>query len=253
MARFSANLGFLWTNLTLSDAIRAAAQAGFDAVECHQPYDTPSFEIKAVLEQTGLPMLGLNTVGGEDGFGVAAVPGMEELARSEIEQAVDYAAVTGTSYVHVLAGRSAGDGAARQTYVDNLSFAAKLADSAGIGLVIEPLNHRDAPDYFLNGVEQAIAIIQDVGAPNLRLMFDCYHVQIMQGDLVRRLEACLPYIGHIQFASVPDRHEPDEGEVSYERLIPFIDRLGYQGFIGAEYQPRRGTEEGLGWLRWFGS
>jgi len=252
MARFSANLGFLWTELSLPDAIRAAARAGFDAVECHRPYSNPSFELKAVLEETGLPMVGINTQGGEDGFGVAAVPGQEKLAKTEIEQAVDYAEATGTSHVHVLAGRSVNDAAARQTYVDNLTFAAKLAESVGVNLVIEPLNHRDAPDYFLTSVEQAIEIIDEVGAPNLRLMFDCYHVQIMQGDLVRRLESCLPTIGHIQFASVPDRHEPDEGEVSYERLIAFIDRIGYDGFIGAEYQPRRGTEEGLGWLRWFG-
>ena len=252
MAKFSANLGFLWTELELPEAIRAAARCGFDAVECHQPYAIPSFELKKVLEETGLPMVGLNTEGGEDGNGLAGVPGMEKLAEAAIEQAVDYATVTGTSHVHVLAGCSAETQGARQTYVANLKYATALAANAGVNLVIEPLNHRDAPGYFLNSVEQAIDVIDEVGASNLRLMFDCYHVQILQGDLTKRLEACMPHIGHIQFASVPDRHEPDEGEVSYERLVAFIDRLGYEGFIGAEYQPRRGTEEGLGWLKWFG-
>ena len=250
MARWSANLGFLWTELTLVEGVRAAARAGFDAVECHWPYDTPIAELRAVLEETGLPMLGLNTVRGDvaaGDMGLAALPGREAEARAAIDQAVDYAAASGTANVHVMAGKNG----ERQTFLANLAYAADRAAPSGTTILIEPLNLRDTPGYTLSITEDAAALIAAVGRPNVKIMFDCYHTQIMQGDLTRRIEAHLPLIGHIQIAGVPLRNEPDQGEVSYERLIRAIDGMGYEGWIGAEYRPAVDTDTGLGWLRAF--
>ncbi|MCB1740363.1 MAG: TIM barrel protein [Gammaproteobacteria bacterium] len=251
MLRFSANLGFLWTELALTEAVRAAARAGFDAVECHWPYEIPEQALTLVLAETGLPMVGLNTVRGDTQAGdngLAAMPGREQEARAAIDQAVDYAAATGTRNVHVMAGKPDDPLAARKIYVQNLRYAAERAAAVGVGILIEPLNHRDAPGYFLREVEQAAGIIGEVGADNLRIMFDCYHVQIMQGDLIKRIESHLPLIGHIQFAAVPSRQEPDEGELCFERLLAVVDAMGYDGYIGAEYKPRASTDAGLGWL-----
>lgn len=254
MARFSANLGFLWTKLRLADAIAAAAASGFDAVECHWPYTVPAEETAAALSAAGRPMVGLNTLRGDveaGDNGLAALVGREPEARAAIDQALDYAARTGTRNVHVMAGVAEG-AAAKRVFLDNLAYAAERARAHATGILIEPLNHRDAPGYFLKTSDEAAALIGELGAPNVRMMFDCYHVQIMQGDLMRRLERHLPLIGHIQIAAVPSRHEPDEGEIAYERLIAEIDRLGYTGFIGAEYRPRGPTQDGLGWLEAFG-
>jgi len=250
--QFSANLGFLFTEMPLPDAIRAAKAAGFDAVECHFPYAVPAAEVKAALDETGLPMLGLNTVPGDvaaGDFGLAALPGREPEARAAIEQAVAYAAEIGAANVHVMAGKTDGGPAAEETFRQNLAFACTRAAAQGIGILIEPINHRDVPGYHLSRVEHAAAIIADLAQPNLRLMFDCYHTQIMQGDLTRRIEAHLPVIGHIQIAAVPDRGEPDAGEVNYPELLKSIAAMGYDRPIGAEYKPRGGdTAKGLGWL-----
>ena len=252
MTKFSANLGFLWTELELPEAIMAAHKAGFEAVECHFPYDVPEEDVVQALEATGLPMVGLNTVRGDvdaGEFGLAAVPGAKDRARAAIDQAVAYAAATGTQNVHVMAGRSAAQVGAREVFVENLRYGADLAASHGIGLLIEPINQRDAPEYFLSNVEQAAQIIEEVGKPNLMMMFDCYHVQIMQGDLAKRLEAHLPMIGHVQIAGAPGRNEPDTGEIAYPWLLARLDELGYAGFVGAEYVPLETTDAGLSWMR----
>lgn len=244
--RFSANLGFLWTELSPPDAIRRAKAAGFDAVEAHFPYETPAEDVAAALAETGLPLLGINTVrGGPGENGLAALKGREAEARAAIDQALDYAHVTGAGAVHVMAGRF-GD---EETYITNLRYAAEEARDLGKIVLIEPLNARDAPDYFLTEVEQAAEIIIRTGAANVRIMFDCYHVQIMQGDLLRRFEALLPLIGHVQIAAAPGRGEPDTGEVAYERVLPAMAEIGWTGFIGAEYRPQRTTDEGLEWMK----
>jgi len=246
--RFSANLGFLWADRPLPDAIRAAAGAGFDAVECHWPYDTPAPEVAKALAETGLPMLGLNTRRGAPGEnGLAALPGREHDARAAIDEALAYATQIGASCVHVMAGFATGP-EARSTFLGNLLYACKAAAPHGITILIEPLNHYDAPGYFLTTTTQAAQLIDSLGAPNLRLMFDCYHVQIMEGDLTRRLERMLPKIGHIQFASVPDRGPPDTGEVHYAHVFAAIQRLGWTTPLGAEYRPATDTEDSLGWL-----
>lgn len=250
MVKFSANLGFLWRELPLPEAIRAAARAGFDAVECHWPYDVPADDVRAALVETGLPMLSLNTVRGkvEQGeTGLAALPGREAEARSAIDQAIEYARAVGALSVHVMAGDSAGD-TARQTFLANLRYAADCAAPYGLTILIEPLNRRDWPGYFLRTTDQAADIISSVGAGNLQLMFDCYHVQVMEGDLTRRLTALLPLIGHVQIAAVPDRGPPDHGEVDYRHILGVLESLGYEGPVGAEYRPSGPTELELGWM-----
>lgn len=251
MPRLSANLGFLWTELPLPEAIRAAARAGFEAVECHWPYAVDPAEVSAAMAETGLPMVGLNTPRGDTARGdngLAALPGREGEARAAIDQAIDYAQAIGAQKVHVMAGKAEGP-AARATFLANLAHAAERAAAAGVGILIEPLNPRDAPGYFLNSSALAAEILTELGRPAVAMMFDCYHIQIVEGDLTRRLERLLPLIGHVQIAGVPERGEPDRGEVAYERLLPALDAMGYDGFVGAEYRPAGATEAGLGWMR----
>lgn len=249
--KFSANLGFLWTDRSLPDAIRAAKAAGFDAVECHWPYDVPADEIVSVLRETAFSMLGLNTRRGDVAAGdngLSAVPDRETEARAAIDEAVAYAEAIDTPNIHVMAGFA--DGAdAHRTFVANLRHACDVSADRGITILIEPLNHYDAPGYFLKTTEQAKAIIDEVGSANLKLMFDCYHVQLMEGDLSHRLDRLLPIIGHIQFASVPDRGPPDRGEIAYAHIFETIDRLGYRSPLGAEYKPGGDTDVTLDWLR----
>ncbi|OIP87960.1 MAG: isomerase [Rhodobacterales bacterium CG2_30_65_12] len=249
---YSANLGFLFTELALPDRIRAAKAAGFEAVECHFPYDTPAADVAAALAETGLKMLSLNTVPGNvaaGDFGLAALAGREAEARAAVEQAVAYAAAIGAANVHVMAGKTDGGAEAEATFRANLAFACDLAAEHGMSVLIEPINHRDVPGYHLARVEHAADIIAAMGRANLRLMFDCYHSQIMQGDLITRVRDHLALIGHIQIAAVPSRAEPDEGEVNYAWLVGAIRGLGYGAPIGAEYKPRSGrTSDGLAWL-----
>lgn len=248
--RFSANLGFLWTELSLPDAIRTAKAAGFDAVECHWPYETDAAVVQTALRQCGLSMLGLNTrrgnvAAGENGL--AALPDRVTEARCAIDEAINYAKAVDCTSVHVMAGFAEG-AIARDCFIENLKYACKTAADCGITILIEPLNTYDAPDYFLTTTTQAVDIMDAVGKENLRLMFDCYHVQLMGGDLTHRLKALLPVIGHIQFASVPDRGPPDQGEINYDHIFNVIETLGYGRPLGAEYKPKGSTNSTLGWL-----
>jgi 2-dehydrotetronate isomerase len=252
--RYSANLGFLFTELPLPQAIHAAREAGFDAVECHFPYDVPAADVAKALHETGLTMLGLNTWPGDRAagdFGLAALPGREGEARAAIAQAIDYAAATGTKAVHVMAGRTDGSTKADAVFQANLSHACDLAEPLGITILIEPINNRDVPGYHLSRTDHALRIIRALDRANLKLMFDCYHMQIMQGDLATHLQELMPVIGHVQIAAVPDRGEPDQGEVDYRWLMSHLAKLAYNGHVGAEYRPRAGTAAGLGWLSQF--
>ena len=242
---FSANLGFLWQELPLPDAIRAAKAAGFAAVECHWPYDVPAQDVAAALRETGLPMLGLNTRrGGPGENGLSALPGRGAEARAAVDEALAYADAVDARAVHVMAGFATGE-AAEDAFVETLAYACAATERM---ILIEPLNAYDAPGYFLTTTAQAEHIIARVGAPNLRLMFDCYHVQLMEGDVTRKLERLLPLIGHIQFASVPDRGVPDHGELNYRHVFNVIDGMGWDLPLGAEYKPAGATEPTLGWL-----
>ncbi len=249
--KFSANLGFLWADRPLPDAIRAAKAAGFDAVELHWPYDVPASEVADVLAETGLPCLGLNTRRGDVAAGengLSALPGREVEARAAIDEALSYGQAIGARNVHVMAGVAEGS-MAHDAFLGNLTYACEAAAPLGIGLLIEPLNRYDAPGYFLQTTTQAIEIIDAVGHAGLRLMFDCYHVQLTEGDLTHRLTDLLPYIGHIQFASVPDRGAPDHGELDYNHVFSVIEGLGYGRPLGAEYKPKGDTDDTLRWLQ----
>lgn len=249
MTQFSANLGFLWTDRPLVEAIRAAHAAGFDAVECHWPYDHDPADVKVALDETGLAMLGLNTRRGDVAAGdngLAALPGREGEARAAIDQAIAYAGAIKTPKVHVMAGFAEGM-QAEACFIDNLRYATAAAPD--ITFLIEPLNHHDAPGYFLTHSDQARRVIESVGAPNLKMMFDCYHIQILEGDLTRRLSANLDITGHIQFAGVPSRGRPDRGEIDYRHIFAHIADIGYGAPLGAEYKPEDGdTDASLGWM-----
>lgn len=252
MIRFSANLGFLWTELSLPDAIHAAADAGFSAVECHWPYATPASEVTAALQETGLRLLGLNTQRGDvaqGDNGVAAIVGRGAEAQRYIKESIDYAVSINCPNVHVMAGVTDGGRDAQTTFCDNLRYACNLAMPHNITILIEPLNHYDAPGYHLSTLDGAMKTLETINDEQLKIMFDCYHMQIMHGDLTRRLEQYLPHIGHIQIAAVPDRSEPDNGELHYPNLLSALDALGWSGYVGAEYKPRGSTEDGLGWMK----
>ncbi|MEZ5872915.1 MAG: TIM barrel protein [Nitratireductor sp.] len=250
MTRFSANLGFLWKELPLPDAIAAAKSTGFDAVECHWPYEFAAGEVRAALDEAGLPMLGLNTRRGNaqaGEFGLAALAGREAEARAAIDEAIAFAAETGTRNVHVMAGNAAG-AEADACFRANLRHACNRAAAHGIGILIEPMNRHDAPGYFLGSAAQAEALIHDLALPNLKLMFDCYHIGRSGADVTSLLMSLLPLIGHIQFASVPDRGTPDHGNLDYREVFSALAAAGHDAPLGAEYRPVAPTAQTLGWM-----
>jgi len=256
MPRFAANLAYLFTERPLIQRFAAAAAAGFKAVELQFPYDHAPSAIRAEIERHGLTQLGVNTtVGSRDGdSGLAAVPGRERDWDVVFKQALDYAVAIGGSAIHCMAGKVPTEQrpAAEKTFIANLMRSADAAGDRNITLLIEPLNPRDRPNYFLSRVEQAADVIAKVGRPNVKIQFDFYHVQIIGGDLITRFEKHQPLIGHVQIAAVPSRAEPDEGEINYPGIFAALDRLGWSGFVGCEYKPRARTEDGLGWARPYG-
>jgi 2-dehydrotetronate isomerase len=257
MARFAANLAYLFTERPLIERFAAAAAAGFRAVELQLPYDVAPSVVQAELERHGLTMLGINTAPGLNAageFGLAAVPGREREFDTSFKQALDYVTAIGGCQIHCLAGKVSPEQrpAAERVFIRNLMRAADAAREKNITLLIEPINPRDRPDYFLTRAEQAADIIAKVERANVRMQFDFYHAQIVGGDLIRRFEKHLPFVAHVQIAAVPSRHEPDEGEVNYPEIFTTLDRLGYGNWVGCEYRPRARTEDGLGWARAYG-
>jgi len=256
MPRFAANLGYLFTERPMLERIGAAAAAGFKAIELQFPYELSPVAVKAEIDKHALTMLGVNTPPGEGKgeFGLAAVPGREREWDVVFGKALDYAAAIGANAIHCLAGKVASERrpAAERVYAANLARAADLAAAKSLNLLIEPINARDRPNYFLNHLDHAADVVAKAGRPNLRIQFDFYHMQIVGGDLTHRLEQYLPLIGHLQCGSVPGRHEPDEGEINYPAVFETVDQLGYRGWIGAEYRPRGRTEDGLGWAKPYG-
>ncbi len=255
MPRFTANIAFLFPELPFLERIDAAAHSGFRRVECHFPYDIPVETIRGRCTAAGVAMTGLNTApGGPGEFGLAGLPGRQADFHAAFTQALDYAKGLGCSVIHVMAGVVAGlDRAqAERTYVANLRWAAGEARGSGITLVLEPLNHRDRPDYLVTGSDQIARLIGEIGEPGVKILFDVYHVQIMEGDLIRRIERHRDLIGHVQLAAVPSRAEPDEGEVALGAILETLDAVGYAGLVGLEYRPRGRTEAGLEWLAPYG-
>ncbi len=253
MLRFSANLGFLWPDLLRGDRIDAAADAGFRAIELHWPYDVPAEAVRQACERRGLTVLGLNTPLGNvarGDFGLAAVPSREADFRAGFDLALAYALASGASAIHAMAG-VVPPGArekAKTVFRTNVGEAADKAARHGLTVLLEAINPRDKPGYFYSTVGEVAALMSDIGRPNVRMMFDAYHVGVSEGEILTKLERYLPHIGHVQIAAVPSRAEPDEGEIAYRAVLDAVDRLGYTGWVGCEYKPRGNTKEGLRWI-----
>lgn len=257
MPRFAANLTMLFNEVAFLDRFAAAAQAGFAAVEYLFPYDWEAEALAERLAAHGLEQVLFNLPAGDwaaGDRGIACDPARKGEFEEGVGRAIAYAKALGCPRLNCLAGIPPGNVSAeraRETLVANLGFAAKALAAEGLTLVTEPINTRDVPGFFLCHTAQAVAIISDVGAANLRLQHDVYHMQRMEGDLANTIERHLGLIEHMQIADNPGRHEPGTGEIAYDFLFAHLDRIGYQGWVGCEYKPAGGTVEGLGWFaRW---
>jgi len=254
MPRFAANLSMMFTEVPFLDRFARARAAGFEAVEFLFPYEHPAAEIAQRLKDHGLRQVLFNAPPGDWAAGergIAALPGRGEAFREGIRRALDYATALPCPRLHVMAGLTPA-GVPRDTllatYAVNLAWAAEECAKAGVKPVIEPINHRDIPGFFLNTTDEAAAIIQAVGPERLGMQFDLYHCQVTEGDVVKRVEKHLPLIAHMQVADTPGRHEPGTGEVNWPFVFAQIDALGFRGWIGCEYRPAGITEDGLGWF-----
>jgi hydroxypyruvate isomerase len=257
MPRFSANLGFLFNEVPFLERFGEAAHAGFRAVEFPFAYDVPVKEIAAQVERHRLEVVLINAPPGnwEAGErGLASLDGREHDFAAGMVTALRYAQALRCTRLHVMAGTIGPDAGKvehalrRRIYVRNLRFACQEAQQQGVTILIEPINPRDVPGYFLTTQADAHAIRAEVGQPNLKVQMDLYHAQIVEGDLAEKIRRYLPHIGHFQIAGVPGRHEPDTGEVNFSYLFRVLDELKYAGYIGCEYRPEHGTVEGLAWM-----
>lgn len=252
MPRFAANLSMMFTEHAFADRFQAAADAGFNAVEFLFPYDHPAGRIADWCQAAEVEQVLFNLPPGDwaaGDRGLAALPERRTEFRQSVQTALDYAGVIGTRRLHMMAGLAdPADPRHRAAYRDGLAFAADAAAEKGVTILIEPLNGRDMPGYFLNDFGCAAELLDQLDHPNARLQFDIYHRQILHGDVLRGLEQLLPLVGHVQIASVPGRHEPGTGELDDFRILKALDDLGYRGFVGCEYRPEAGTVAGLGWM-----
>lgn len=251
MPNFAANLSFLYQEHPFLDRFAAAAEDGFRAVEFLFPYEFAAETVAAAARRAGVRIVLFNLPPGDAARGergLAALAGRERDFDAALERALDYAEILDCPRLHAMAGRVE-DGADFATYMANLRRAAAAAGERRRALTIEPINTRDVPGYFLNRQDEAHSICRAVGAASLGVQMDLYHCQIVEGDVARKIERFLSGVTHMQVAGVPDRHEPDTGELAYPYLFDLVDRLGYPGWIGCEYRPRGTTRDGLGWLR----
>ncbi len=266
MPRFAANLSMMYAELSFLDRFEAAAADGFEAVEFLFPYEHEAQKLAHCLAGSGLKQVLFNSPPGDWAAGergLACIPGREDEFRRGIESALQYSKALQCPRLHVLAGcRPAGLSMdkLRTTYVANIRAAAEMAAPAGVTVMIEPINTRDIPGFFLNRQEDAHALVAEIGADNVAVQMDLYHCQIVEGDVAMKIRKWLPTgrVGHFQIAGVPERHEPDVGELNYEYLFGVIDEVsaqcGWEGWVGCEYRPARGTapeatRDGLGWLK----
>mgnify|MGYP003393909417 FL=1 len=254
MPQFAANLSFLYTELPFLDRFAAAAKDGFRAVEFLFPYEFAASDIAKRLRDNGLQQVLFNMPPGDwdnGERGMAAIPGREAEFRGVIA-ALDYAGVLGCQQIHVMAGLVA-PGADRQamhrTFIENLRYATAQAAKQGVIALIEPINTRDIPGFFINRQDEAHAILAAVGAPNLKVQMDLYHCQIVEGDVTTKIQQYIHNVSHFQIAGVPGRHEPNVGEMNYPHLFEVIDALNFKGWIGCEYRPKGGSTAGLGWMK----
>ena len=255
MPKFAANLSMLFTELPFLDRFAAAAKAGFTGVEYLSPYAFTKEELAEHLRANGLTQVLFNLPAGDwdkGERGIACHPDRTGEFQDSVATAIAYARALGCKQVNCLAGIAPGGvdpDKLRRTLVDNLRFAAAQLQGAGILLIAEPINFYDMPGFYLNRSAQALAIFDEVGSDNLKLQYDIYHMQRMEGELAATIERILPRIAHIQIADNPGRHEPGTGEINYPFLFDHLDRIGYAGWVSAEYRPRTTTEAGLGWMK----
>jgi hydroxypyruvate isomerase len=255
MPKFAANLTMMFNEHEFPARFSAASKAGFDAVEFLFPYDYARSDVSGWLKENKLKNVLFNLPPGDWAAGergIAALPGREEEFRIGVAKAIEYALELGTPQLHMMAGLipSGSDLAIhRKTYLSNMKFAAQELAKHKLNLLLEPINTRDMPGYFLNTQAQAHQLRAESGEPNVKVQMDFYHAQIMEGDLAMTFKQYFKDIGHIQIASVPSRNEPDDGEVNYPYLFSLLDEMGYQGWVGCEYRPRGKTEDGLAWLK----
>ncbi|MEZ4733934.1 MAG: TIM barrel protein [Caldilineaceae bacterium] len=252
--KFAANLSMLYPDRPFLDRFAAARRAGFDAVEFLFPYEFGYQAICRQLDEHGLQVVLFNISPGDYSAGdrgTLSHPHRRGEFRRTWDEALTYAHYLQSPLIHVMAGNRLPDiDPALQfaTMVENLTWAAPLAAAAGVTLVIEPLNATDQPRYFIHTTAEGMAVIQAVNQPNVRLQYDVYHAQMTEGNLITTIQSCFSAIGHIQISDVPGRHEPGTGEINYPAIFAAIDQLGYQGYIGLEYQPSGDTEQSLAWL-----
>ena len=255
MPRFAANLSMMYGEHAFLDRFQAAARDGFRAVEFLFPYQFDASEIALRLQDNGLEQVLFNAPPGNYQLGdrgIASIPGREDEFKQGVALALQYADTLRCPTLHIMAGLVGADqdrAAHRSVYLKNLAYAAEQAVAYGVTIVIEPINQRDMPGYFITRQDEAHQVCSDVGATNLKVQMDLYHCQITEGDLAMKLRQTISGVGHIQIAGVPERNEPDRGELNYPYLFELIDSLGYSGWIGCEYRPKGNTSEGLGWLR----
>lgn len=254
MVQLAANLSMLFNEVDFLDRFEAAAKAGFKGVEYLSPYDFTAEEVSAQLKGNSLKQVLFNTPAGDWNAGergTACIPSRIDEFRDGIAKAIEYAKILGCDQLHCMAGLTP-DGAdpteLRKTYVENLRFASAEMDKAGIKCLMEMINTRDIPGFYLNTSAQAEEIMGEVASDNLYIQYDIYHMQIMEGDLAPTMERLLPKIAHMQLADTPGRNEPGTGEINYSYLLGQIDRIGYRGWIGCEYKPATTTQDGLGWM-----
>lgn len=252
MPHFAANLTMMFNEVAFMERFAQAANAGFDAVEYLFPYAFDAGEISGALQANGLTQALFNLPPGDweaGDRGLAALPDRQEEFRASVKTALTYAAATKVGRVHMMSGLAdSSDGAAQKAYRESLAYLCDTAGAEGLDVLIEPINGRDMPGYFLNDFNRAGDIIADLGASNLKLQFDIYHRQIIHGDVLTGLRDFLPLIGHVQIAAVPLRNEPGTGELDDFRVLRELDAMGYSGFVGCEYRPAGDTVAGLGWM-----
>ncbi len=255
MPKFSANLSMLFTDVGFGDRFERAAKAGFKAVECQFPYELPKEEIAAKLDKLGLEFVLHNVPAGNWAAGergIACLPGRENEFQEGLGKTIEYAKALKCTRINCLVGLTPKDVPAdkvRQTVVKNLKFAAEALQKEGISLLVEALNDKDVPGFYLVRTQDVLKLFEEVKHPNLWLQYDIYHMQVMEGNLTKTIQENVSRIGHIQLADNPKRNEPGTGEINFTNLFKFIDEAGYTGWIGCEYKPAGVTEDGLGWVK----
>lgn len=255
MPRFAANLTMMFNEYAFLDRFDAAASAGFDRVEFLFPYDHPPGSVAERVRRAGLSVVLMNLPAGRwdaGERGLAALPSRAGEVREAFERAAPYIRELEVPRVHLMAGIAPNDDEHGRAYRDAVAWCAGRAAELGVDIMLEPVNRRDMPGYYLSDVDAAVRLIEELGLPNVRLQLDIYHAQIIHGDVTTRLRRVIEHLGHVQIASVPSRNEPDGEELNYPFLFDELDRLGYEGCVGCEYRPRGRTEEGLGWLAAYG-